>query len=85
MPDPTPPEDRRPRARRLLAGFGRFWWEFLVGDTPELFVGAAVAVGLVGVICLDHSRRTAAAVLLPVLVVAVLGASVWKAARRRPS
>jgi hypothetical protein len=24
---------------RALRAFGRFWWEFFVGDTPELFVG----------------------------------------------
>ena len=30
---------RRPLAVRWLTAFGRFWWDFLIGDTPELFVG----------------------------------------------
>jgi hypothetical protein len=66
-------------------GFGHFWWDFLIGDTPELFVGALVVVGSVALLCLDHSLRTAAALVLPVLVAALLGASVWKAGRKRPS
>ncbi len=70
---------------RLIAGFGRFWWDFLIGETPELFVGAVAVVGLVALICLDHRLRTVAAVILPVLVAALLAASVWKAGRARPS
>jgi len=70
---------------RLIAGFGRFWWNFLIGETPELFVGAVAVVGLVALICLDHRLRTVAAVVLPVLVAALLAASVWKAGRARPS
>jgi hypothetical protein len=69
----------------VLAGFGHFWWDFLIGDTPELFVGAVVAVGLVALVCIDHRLRTAAAALLPLLVAGVLAGSVWRASRRRPS
>jgi hypothetical protein len=65
----------------MVVGFGRFWWDFLIGDTPELFVGAVAVVSLVGVVCLDHSLRTAAAAILPLTVAMVLGASVWRAAR----
>ena len=72
-------------AGRLLASFGHFWWEFLIGDTPELFVGAVAVIGLVALVCLDHALRTAAAVLLPVLVAGLLAGSVWRAGRRRPS
>jgi hypothetical protein len=69
----------------MVVGFGRFWWEFLIGDTPELFVGAVVVVGSVALLCLDHSLRTVAALVLPVLVAGLLGTSVWKAGRKRPS
>ena len=31
-------------AGRWLSAFGRFWWEFIVGDTPELAVGVALVV-----------------------------------------
>ena len=69
----------------MASGFGRFWWEFLIGDTPELFIGAVVVIGAIALVCVDHSMRTTAAVLLPVLVAGLLGASVWRASRSRPS
>jgi hypothetical protein len=68
-----------------VVAFGRFWWDFLVGDTPELFVGAVVAVGITALLCVRPGLRTAAAFVLPVLVACVLGLSVWRAARKRPS
>jgi hypothetical protein len=83
MAERPPRRGRRPPARRLIAGFGRFWWDFLIGDTPELFVGAVLVVGLIGLVCLDHGLRTAAAVILPLLVAGLLGVSVWKADRAR--
>ena len=75
----------RPLPVRVLVGFGHFWWEFLIGDTPELFVGTVVLVGLVALVCVNLSQRTLAAVALPALVAGLLGVSVWKAARKRPS
>ena len=74
---------RRPAAVRAVAAFGEFWWEFLVGDTPELFVGAVVVLGATGALCADHGARALAAVLLPVALVAVLGLSLLRAARRQ--
>ncbi|MGH9078469.1 MAG: hypothetical protein ACRDYE_00020 [Acidimicrobiales bacterium] len=71
--------------KRIVFGFGRFWWEFLIGDTPELFVGAIGVVGLVAVLCLDHALRTVCAVILPLLVMGLLGLSVWRASRARSS
>ena len=73
---------RRPVAVRAVVAFGRFWWDFLVGDTPELFVGAVAVVSVVALACTDHGARTAAAVALPVLVAALLGLSTWRASRR---
>ena len=70
---------------RWARAFGHFWWEFLIGDTPELFVGAVTVVGVVALVCLDHSLHTAAAVLLPVLVGGLLVGSAWKASRKRPT
>ncbi len=31
---------------RWLRALGRFWWQFLVGDTPEVAVGVLGIVGL---------------------------------------
>ena len=72
--------------RRWLAAFGRFWWEFLLGDTPELFVGVIVAVGAVALLAhAGAAHRGVVRVLtvgaLPVLVIVVLGASLRRARR----
>jgi hypothetical protein len=79
------PADGRPGGEgagwpaRWLVAFGRFWWEFLIGDTPELFVGAVVVVGVVALVCAAGGLHAWGAVLLPVLVAAVLTVSVWRA------
>jgi hypothetical protein len=62
---------------RAGKAFGRFWIDFLVGDTPELFV---VALVIVGVAFALSSQRIAATVVLPLLA---FGAVVWSAARGR--
>jgi len=80
MDEPDP--QARPLASRMIVGFGRFWWDFLVGDTPELLVGVVVVLGLTAWLCVAHSYRTSAAFILPLLVVGVLGASVRRASRR---
>jgi hypothetical protein len=69
---------------RWLSAFGRFWWEFLIGETPELFVGAVAAVAVAALICTAGRARTWAGVVLVVLVALLLALSVWRAARRAP-
>jgi len=79
------PDYRQSVTIRWLAAFGRFWWEFLIGDTPELFVGVVAVLGVLAVICLRPGLRTAAAFLAPMLVAGVLTTSVWRAVRSRSS
>ena len=31
--------------KRGLKAFGHFWWDFLIGDTPELALATGVIVG----------------------------------------
>jgi len=57
--------------RRSLVAFGRFWWDFLVGDTPELFVGMLVVVGVI-VLLVHVGARDAAVGVAPTLVIALL-------------
>ena len=57
--------------RRSLVAFGRFWWDFLVGDTPELFVGMLVVVGVV-VGLVQLGARDVAIGVAPALVIALL-------------
>jgi hypothetical protein len=65
-----------------VSSFGRFWWEFLVGDTPELFVGAVIAVAVVALLAHHGVARTVTVIVLPVMVVGLLSLSV-RAARRQ--
>jgi len=79
----VPPSDSHPgtRARHWLGAFGRFWWEFLIGDTPELFVGAAAAVVAVAGLAHHGAARAITVGSLPVLVTVLLVASVSRARR----
>lgn len=66
---------------KAARAFGHFWWDFLVGDTPELFVAMLVLVGVA--FALRHDR-VADIVLLPVLAILALVASAWRG-RKRPA
>ena len=65
-----------------LVAFGRFWWDFLVGETPELLVGSAVAVGAAALLVHSGAVRAVVVGALPVLVVAILAVSTVRARRR---
>jgi hypothetical protein len=64
--------DRPPVLVRWAVAFGKFWWDFLVGDTPELFVGTVVSIGTVAWLVHAHGGRGVVVGLLPVLVAAML-------------
>jgi hypothetical protein len=70
-------------AVRWLATFGRFWWDFLVGDTPELLVGVLIALGLVALLVKGPSVNAAAVVAFPIVVAVLLGLSVYRARPKR--
>jgi hypothetical protein len=65
---------------RWLKAFGRFWWDFLIGDTPELFVATLVILGVTAVLAKTVST-TAAWVTMPILVTGALSVSVWRGRR----
>ena len=62
---------------RLLT-FGRFWWDFVVGDDWRVAAGIALALGLCA--ALAHEGVTAWWVV-PGAVVLVLGESLRRATR----
>jgi len=68
-------------ALRLLKGFGMFWWDFLVGDTPELFVAALAIIAVVTVLRIVWQLNAIAVAALPLLAIVALGASVHRAQR----
>jgi hypothetical protein len=61
-----------------LRAFGRFWWNFIVGDDWLVAAGVAVALGLTSL--LTHEGVNAWW-LLPIGVVLVLTASLRRAVR----
>jgi len=63
---------------RYLSAFGRFWWNFIVGDDWRVAAGVAVALGFTAL--LTHVGVNAWW-LLPVAVAAVLADSLRRAAR----
>ena len=66
---------------RLVKGFAMFWWDFLVGDTPELFVAVIVIIGVVTLLSVAGHFNTAAVIALPLLAVSALAISVRRAQR----
>jgi len=74
-------DSTQPMLVRWAVTFGKFWWDFLIGDTPELFIGTVAVIGVVALICLQPGLQTVAAIVMPVLVAGVLIASVRRAAR----
>lgn len=64
---------------RGLRSFGQFWWEFLIGDAPELFAATAAVVVLA--LLLRH-HRDVAYVVVPLTTAVVLVGSTLRAAGR---
>ena len=64
--------------RRIVA-FGRFWWDFVVGDDWRAALGIAIAIGATAAIAADH---VAAWWFLPLAVAAVLWLSLRREAGR---
>jgi hypothetical protein len=64
---------------RGLHIFGRFWWDFVVGDTPELALGVTVIV--LGGWLLAKSSAALAVGLVPLGVILLLLGSLRRGAR----
>ena len=69
---------------RYLRAFGAFWYDFLIGDRPELFVGLDRRAR--GRLARDHAglSATLAGGLLVVLILLLGGLSIWAARGRSP-
>jgi len=66
---------------RGVKAFGHFWWDFLVGDTPELALATGIIVALAFLI---SGERMAGVILLPLLAAGFLLLSTWRGRRRAP-
>ncbi len=65
-----------------MRSFGAFWYDFLVGDRPELFVGSILVLAGVAVAVRAGLDPTLAAPLLAVLILGLAGLSLELATRR---
>ena len=77
-PAAAPPAASCARMNRIRA-FGRFWWDFVVGDDWRVVAALAGAIGAVAV--LAREVHVASWWLLPVAVAAALYASLDRASR----
>jgi hypothetical protein len=66
---------------RYLRAFGAFWYDFLVGDRPELFVGSIIALVLVWVAIHSGLDAAIAGWVLTAAVLIVGGLGVFTASR----
>ena len=64
---------------RFLVGFGRFWYEFIVGD--DWTIAAAIVAALIVTNVLVRAQ-VESWWLLPLIVIVFLTASLWRAVRR---
>lgn len=70
---------------RAVKGFGMFWWDFLVGDTPEITVIVLVLLGVVALMSDVAHVNALACIALPVFAIVGLVLSVSRARRRSKS
>lgn len=62
---------------RYVIAFGRFWYDFLIGDRPELFVGPLVALVLVAIL-IDQGWTAVSGLILFGLVIASGGLALFR-------
>ena len=66
--------------RGSVRAFGAFVYDFIIGD--DWWVAAGVAAGLAATYLLAHAAHVGAWWLIPVLLIALLPLSLWRAVRR---
>jgi hypothetical protein len=66
---------------RALRAFGHFWWDFVIGDTPELALATGAIVGLAFLLA---GENLVGAILLPLVAAGFLFVSTYRGRRRAP-
>jgi len=68
---------------RYLRAFAAFWYDFLVGDRPELFVGPIVALTIAWLLLQAHVDSGICGAVLFVEVLLVGSVSLYLTSQRR--
>jgi len=63
---------------KYLVAFGRFWWSFVIGDDWTVAAGVGIGLGVTAVLA-HHDMDVWW--LLPLAVVAILAASLWRSTK----
>jgi hypothetical protein len=67
---------------RLVIGFGRFWWDFIVGDDWRIAAGVVASLGVGAVLVSATSLPDAAlSILVTAAIIVVVTVSITGAAR----
>ncbi|MHB2028585.1 MAG: hypothetical protein ACYCPT_07180 [Acidimicrobiales bacterium] len=66
---------------RAARGFGTFWWDFFIGDTPEIFVAVLVIIGVIALVSGVGGWHAVAAIVLTVFCITALVSTLWRAKR----
>ena len=64
---------------KAMRAFGHFWWDFLIGDTPELALATGIIVALAFLI---DGERLVGVILLPLVAAGFLLLSALRGRRR---
>ncbi len=64
---------------RGVKGFGAFWVDFLIGDSPEIAVGVVIILALSFAV---KASPLASAIVIPGLVALLLIYSLWRGKKR---
>jgi hypothetical protein len=68
---------------RFVRGFGRFWFDFIVGDDWRIALGVVLVLGLGALlVAIDVAGTNVLMPLLAAAIVAVVAASIVLGARR---
>jgi hypothetical protein len=68
---------------RYVVAFGAFWYDFLIGDRPEVFAGSIIALAIAAIVVRLGLEAGVAGWLLALLILAVGGISLIAATRPR--
>ena len=62
-----------------IKGFGLFWVDFIIGDSPEIAIGVVIILGVAFAI---RSSEIGSAIVIPAAVILLFTFGVWRGRNR---